>query len=192
MCSRPDLVRLGLALLASLLLHGALLLGGARQEPGGPAAPARAGPAGVLNAALRPSTEARSSAPAPIEPPSVPGAADTPPPPKPPGPTPDARGYFPAAQLSHPPRPLGEIKLDLPEAALLTAAGRLGLTLWIDTEGRVVAYHIEAPDLPEEYATAVAEVFAATRYAPGELQGRKVGSVLKVEIEHRPSEPGQR
>ncbi|MFZ5566127.1 MAG: hypothetical protein ACOY95_03935 [Pseudomonadota bacterium] len=85
-----------------------------------------------------------------------------------------------------------DIELSLPEAALLTAPGRMRLTLWIDTDGHVVAYHIDAPDLPEEYTTAVAEVFARTRYTPGEYRGRKVGSILKMEIEHQPPGPSGR
>ncbi|MFN4359987.1 MAG: hypothetical protein ACK4F4_04595 [Hylemonella sp.] len=91
-----------------------------------------------------------------------------------------------AEQLSRPPRPIQNIHLDLPEARLLTTPGQLVLTLWIDTEGQVTSYRIDAPDLPEEYTTAVAEAFVGVRFAPGELQGRKVNSILKLQIEHQP------
>jgi len=176
----PASLRLSLALLLSLLLHVALLLPGASIQPGG--VEMRHGDTQdlALRAELRPATPP-AAAPTQTNPDTNRlAAADTP------VPQVDARGHYLAEQLSRPPRPLQDIKLDLPEAGLLTTPGQLRLTLWIDTEGRVVAYHIDAPDLPEEYTTAVAEVFASIRYAPGELTGRKVNSILKLQIEHQP------
>jgi hypothetical protein len=79
---------------------------------------------------------------------------------------------------------LHDVKLDLPEARLLTMPGTLRLTLWIDPRGQVVAFQVDAPDLPEEYATAVAERFSAVRFTPGEINGRRVGSILALEISH--------
>ena len=173
-------LRLSLALLLSLLLHVALLLPGASIQPG--VLGMRHGDTQdlVLTAELRPATPP-STAPTQANPDANKLAAAGAPLPQV-----DARGHYLAEQLSRPPRPLQEVKLDLPEAGLLTAPGQLRLTLWIDSEGRVVAYHMDAPDLPEEYTTAVAEAFASIRYAPGELLGRKVNSILKLQIEHQP------
>ncbi|MEK9802842.1 MAG: hypothetical protein VW475_05480 [Curvibacter sp.] len=174
---RFDHHRLGLALLLSLLLHALLLVprqvqvqpGTTATHPGPGTESLRAGLS--LLPPPPPAPQAtRPIAPAPVS--SSPQA--------------DARGHYPAEQLTRPPRPLGEVNLNLPEAGLLTAPGRLRLTLWIDAEGRVLSYHLDAPDLPEEYSMAVAEVFATLPYTPGELLGRKVGSILKLEIEHRP------
>lgn len=165
-------------MLLSLLLHVALLLPGDSIQPGILGMRSDGTQDMVLKTALGPApppTAAQTSSDA-----NKPATASTP------LPKADARGHYLAEQLSRPPRPLQEVKLDLPEAGLLTAPGQLRLTLWIDTEGRVVAYHMDAPDLPEEYTTAVAEVFASIRYAPGELLGRKVNSILKLQIEHQP------
>lgn len=180
----PAHLRLSLALLLSLLLHAALLVPGVPIQPGDVGIRAIDAQAPVLRAELSPAPPFAAHSAAPSQPPTnsqthSPAAASEP------LPQADDRGHYLAEQLSRPPRPLQDIKLDLPEAGLLTAPGRLRLTLWIDTEGRVVAYHIDASDLPEEYTTAVAEVFASIRYAPGELIGRKVNSILKLQIEHQ-------
>jgi hypothetical protein len=176
----PASLRLSLALLLSLLLHAALLLPGASIQPG--VLGMRSGDTQdlVLRAAVGPAPPPAAASTQTSSDVDKPAATSAP------LPQADARGHYLAEQLSRPPRPLQEVKLDLPEAGLLTAPGQLRLTLWIDSEGRVVAYHMDAPDLPEEYTTAVAEVFASIRYAPGELLGRKVNSILKLQIEHQP------
>jgi hypothetical protein len=122
-----------------------------------------------------PATSSRSESPPET------GTGQSPPAPQAPA---DARGYFSTEQLTRPPRPLGTVNLNIPEAQLLTMPGALILTLWIDAEGQVTSFQVDAPDLPEEYTTAVAEAFSATRFNPGEIRGRKVSSVLKVEIRH--------
>lgn len=190
MRGRPELRRLALALLLSLLLHAALVLRWPVAS-GPPATGAHdlAKPAMAIGIMPPQSTSTPSSPGSRHQPES--GTAGDPAPRTPP-PSPDARGHYPAESLTRPPRPLQDIELSLPEAALLTTPGRMRLTLWIDTDGHVVAYHIDAPDLPEEYTTAVAEVFARTRYTPGEYRGRKVGSILKMEIEHQPPGPSGR
>jgi hypothetical protein len=171
---QPDRTRLALALGASALLHLVLLWPGSATAPqGGIIAPGRTD--GKLTAVL-PGDMARGLTP--------PATTAAPLPEPQPAPTPDARGHYASAQISRPPRPLAAVDLNLPEARLLTAPGRLLLKLWIDAEGVVVAFEVDAPDLPEEYATAVAEAFSAARFAPGELLGRKVPSVLKLEILH--------
>lgn len=176
----PVSSRLGLALLFSLLLHAALLLSGPAPAPPSGVSPQTAVAVTVFRTALQPS-------PAPNA--AHPGSQATPGPASQPRAhsRPDARGHYHPEQLSRQPHLLKNPELDLPEAQLLTGPGRLLLSLWIDTNGRVVAYEIEAPDLPEEYTTAVAEAFSAQRYAPGELGGRKVPSILKLEIQHGPA-----
>lgn len=185
MHSPSDRFRLSLALLLSVLLHAALLAPGASPRPGTWVAGSGKAQDTVLSAGLRPPPAARPTvdSSAQLQTPSEASRSATSD--QPPMPQADPRGHYLAEQLSRPPRPLKEIDLNVPEAGLLSSPGRLRLTLWIDADGRVLSYHIDAPDLPEEYTTAVAEVFASTRYAPGELFGRKVGSILKLEIEHQ-------
>ncbi len=175
----PASLRLSLALLLSLMLHGVWLLPGALNQPAIVDVRSADRQNLVLRAALDPAPlSASATAQAGLDARNAAAAS-------PALPQADARGHYLAEQLSRPPRPSQEIELDLPEAGLLTAPGRIRLTLWIDSEGRVVAYDIDAPDLPEEYTTAVAEVFASVQYTPGELLGRKVNSILKLQIEHQ-------
>lgn len=177
-----DCQRLGLALLSSLLLHAAWLLPGylgptPQTAPGG----ATQHPLVLTTRLSRPDkgtpTAPLSETTTNLGTPSNPAQADP-------------QGYFSAEQLSRPPQLLGAVNLDIPETQLLTASGTLVLTLWIDEQGRVLSFKVDAPDLPEEYTTAVAEAFSAARFVPGEIRGRKVSSILKVEISHDAA-PGQ-
>ena len=177
-----DCRRLGLALLLSLLLHAAWLV------PGYLGPTPQTGLSGANQNSLV--LTARLSHPEngpPTEPLSETVASQSPPAKQEPA---DPQGYFSAEQLSRPPHPLGAVNLDIPETQLLTTSGTLILTLWIDDQGRVLSFKVDAPDLPEEYTTAVAETFSAARFAPGEIRGRKVNSILKVEIRHDAA-PGQ-
>lgn len=181
MPSSPDCLRLCAALLLSAALHAALLLPLPHAGSGRGNAPGPAPEETTLRARIvpRPDTPAAAPptlAPQPSEPtePSPTPAAGTEPP--------DARQFHGAHELSRAPRPIAEVDLDIPEAALVTRSGTFILTLRIDASGQVVAYEVDAPDLPEEFTTALAETFRATRFSPGEIAGHKVSSILKVEI----------
>lgn len=176
----PDCLRLCAALLVSLLLHAALLLPSPLTSPPRLAMRPSATGALVLTATLP--TPGGQPPPAAEAPPAGKPAAH--PVPATNAPPASASAFYTAERLTRPPRPLESIELDLPQARLLTGSATLVLTLWVDAEGRVVSYEVQAPELPEEYTTAVAEAFRAVRFAPGELRGRKVGSILRLEI-HR-------
>lgn len=174
MPGHPDRLRLGLALLASLCLHAVLLLNGSSRST------VRVG-AATLNSQV---LTLRPPAPSSLSPTAPASDTNRLPTHEPQTSHPDLQGYHSAAQLTHPPRPLRDVDLDLPESRLLTSPGRLLLTLWIDEQGRVMSFQVEATGLPEEYTTAVAEAFASLRFSPGEILGRKVASTLKLEINH--------
>ena len=179
MRSPPDCLRLCAALLLSAALHAALLFpwphGGAGR--GGATGPKPAET--TLRARIVVRQDARAPTPAapaptgPATPPPAPGSDAGPP---------DPGRFYGTHELSRAPRPMDDVDLDIPEAALLTRAGTLVLTLRIDASGQVVAYAVDAPELPEEFTTALAETFRAVRFSPGEIAGHKVSSVLKVEI----------
>jgi hypothetical protein len=93
--------------------------------------------------------------------------------------------FFTADQLTQRPRPEGEVNLDVPEALLLTQTGSLVLSLWINSVGKVVSISYEASELPEAFTTAIGEVFSQVRFIPGEIHGRPVNSILRIEIAHQ-------
>ena len=90
--------------------------------------------------------------------------------------------FFAANQLTKRPRPKGNVDLDLPEAGPLTTSGALVMRLWIDSLGRVVSIEMQNTDLPEAFTAAVAATFGRARFEPGEIYGRPVGSIMKIEI----------
>lgn len=191
MRSSPKCLNLCVALLLSFLAHAALLLplpypGTAYRDVQGTDRPpttlvARLAP---LQPAMQPGGSTPSPATTPRQEPPAGTSADAP--------EIDSEHFHNAHQLSRPPRPIDEVNLDIPEAALLTQSGTLILTLRIDARGQVVAYEIDAPGLPEEFATALAETFSATRFAPGEIAGHKVSSILKVEVTFGAADDNQR
>ncbi|MDP3699913.1 MAG: hypothetical protein Q8R72_03290 [Hylemonella sp.] len=178
-----DCRRLYLALLLSLLLHAAWLLPSLLGPTPQPRLQGSAEPPLVLTTRLPGPANALPSDAAPD--------ATSQQRPAPAQPQADPQGYYSAEQLTRLARPLVAVDLNIPEARLLTLPGRLLLTLWIDEQGQVSSFKVDAPDLPEEYTTAVAEAFSATRFAPGEIRGQRVRSVLKLEISHEAA-PGQR
>jgi hypothetical protein len=92
--------------------------------------------------------------------------------------------FLTSDKLTKRPRPIGEVNLEIPEAALLKRSGHLVLKLWIDNLGKVVSIEIDQTDLPEKFTRAVAATFGKARFEPGELYGRPVGSIMKIEITH--------
>jgi len=182
----PAWPRLCAALAVSFLLHVALLFmphlgarsGGAPQAPRAridvvlkPLAPAAAG------------DKAGASAP-----PAPRGARDTEPqPPGPPRPrAPEllplpAPTYYTVDQLTKPPQPLSQPDLTPPQIAR-SISGNVVLKLWISELGEVVSAEVEKSDLPPKISRTAAQAFAKVRFAPGEIDGRRVGSVMRLEV----------
>jgi hypothetical protein len=90
--------------------------------------------------------------------------------------------FFNADQLTKRPRPKGNVDLDIPEAGLLKSSDALVMRLWIDSLGRVVSIEIQNTDLPKPFTAAVAATFGRARFEPGEMYGRPVGSIMKIEV----------
>lgn len=167
--------RLSAAVLLSVLLHTALLgLGASARQPG-TATPTPAGSPAML---------VRLSSPEPGATPTSAAARPMT------GAAPQASAQQrPVAQAPHQPllnrkaRPLDPIRLDIPEAQLPDVQGRLVIKLWIDPQGRVVAYEPEPTALPTEYVTAVAETLLGVRFAPAMEQGQAVPGTYRIEIQ---------
>ena len=102
---------------------------------------------------------------------------------------PPVQAFYPSAALTIRPVALSEPLLDDGDAVF----GEQVLTLWIDDQGVVVEVAVERSDLPADRRRAVADAFRSVRFAPGELNGKKVGAVVRIAVsyddERLPIEP---
>ena len=95
--------------------------------------------------------------------------------------------FYPSAALTIRPVALSEPLLDDGDAV----AGEL--VLWIDDRGAVVEVSAGRSDPPSARLRAVADAFRRVRFSPGELNGQKVGAVMRIAVsyddERLPIEP---
>ena len=92
--------------------------------------------------------------------------------------------FLTSDQLTSAPEPQGDIDLNIPEAKLLTNPGTLVLKLWIDETGVVVRTELERSELPPAYSDAVVRVFGSAVFAPGQVNGQPVNSILRIETRY--------
>jgi len=90
--------------------------------------------------------------------------------------------YFRSGELTLSPRPLSEIILDIPEPDDEQEIGTLVMSLWINELGEITRATVETENIPEAYANAVIAAFKKTRFSPGELYGKRVASVMRIEV----------
>lgn len=92
------------------------------------------------------------------------------------------RSYLPRELLSRGPLARDVVLLQWPLQAPMSGSFRGELRLFIDEQG--VVRRVEAADdgLPEILLEAARQAFQDTRFSPGELQGRTVRSVIRVEV----------
>jgi len=90
--------------------------------------------------------------------------------------------YIPLEMLTVRPRPLGEVLLDSEEMAGMVSERSMVLELRVSERGEVVDVVIKSSELPEEVSSSVANAFRKLRFLPGELNGRKVGTVMRVGV----------
>ncbi len=94
----------------------------------------------------------------------------------------DGVTYYASGELTRRPQPLGELALDPPELQPYVASGKMVIALWIDSSGGVENAVVEQSDLPGPFAKPAAEAFRRVHFAPGELDGRKVATVMRIEV----------
>lgn len=93
-----------------------------------------------------------------------------------------APDYYTTDRLTKRPQPTGVADLDKPETSTIIASGKMVLILWIDDLGDVVDVLVEQSELPEVISRSAVEAFRRLHFVPGELKGRRVGSVMRIEI----------
>jgi hypothetical protein len=90
--------------------------------------------------------------------------------------------YYTTDQLTKRPRPTGEAELDTPEIWPILTSGTIILKLWISELGDVISVDVEKTDLPEIFSRTAVAAFTNLRFVPGEINGRRVGTMMRIEI----------
>lgn len=90
--------------------------------------------------------------------------------------------YYASSHLTQRPVPLTAIALDDPAIVPVVASGKMVMTLWINAEGEVENAAVEASELPGLFTGPAIAAFKRLRFRPGELNGRRVGTIMKIEV----------
>ena len=90
--------------------------------------------------------------------------------------------FYTTDQLTKRPQPISDPNLDTPEIAPIFASGTVVLKLWINELGAVVSVDLEQSDLPEEISATAVAAFGKLRFVPGEINGRPVGTMMRIEV----------
>ena len=90
--------------------------------------------------------------------------------------------YYTTDQLTKRPQPTAEAKLDTPEIWPILASGTIILKLWISERGDVSSVDVEKTDLPEIFSSTAVAAFRRLRFVPGEINGQRVGTVMRIEV----------
>jgi len=199
----PDLYakRFYAALVASCLLHAAFVLlpylggGAAGVRPPAEQGAKKRGPVRILSVRLisgenatAPTAAEIAAALAGAKDPPAPPMADTEPPPVAeraaglgllPVPAP---AYYTVDQLTKSPRATSDPRLKAPESGPYFRPGKVVLKLLVNALGTVDAVDVEKSEVPGEVAGSAAAVFGKLRFIPGEINGRRVGSVVRIEV----------
>ncbi len=94
--------------------------------------------------------------------------------------------YFPSDQLTVRPYPL--TVLEDPGVLEPEPDGkgeRVVLQVWISDSGEVTAMETEFTDMPTRVHEAVVAAFRRMRFMPGEIDGRRVGSIMRIEMTYK-------
>ncbi|CAN7476618.1 hypothetical protein [Rhizobacter sp. LjRoot28] len=96
----------------------------------------------------------------------------------------DETPYLRRGQLTRGPAPRDAVVLTYPmfeedEQGRYTAV----LALFIDETGRVQRIRVEPPGLPAPLEGAARRAFLAARFTPGEVDGRPVRSLIRIEVQ---------
>lgn len=61
-------------------------------------------------------------------------------------------------------------------------SGKVVLKVWISDTGEVSATEIELAEMPLPHAEAMASAFRRMRFMPGEIDGKRVGCIMRIEM----------
>ena len=91
--------------------------------------------------------------------------------------------YLPRRLLTRPPSPVAQVLLTYPKFPDDESGSyRAELSLFIGSDGQVIRVRLDTP-LPEALEGEARRAFLGTRFTPGELNGRPVRSLIRVEVQ---------
>jgi hypothetical protein len=93
-----------------------------------------------------------------------------------------ANPYFTAEQLTRQPEAASQPLLTVPRQTARYVSGQITMKIWISARGSVDDIEVERSNLPATVSSFVVEAFSKLRFAPGEVDGRPVGVLMRVEI----------
>lgn len=100
------------------------------------------------------------------------------------GPQPgEALEYLPRAKLTVGPAPLEPIEIPFPTSVDSPLRFRGQLSLFIDEHGTVQRIRIDEPPMPPVLEEAARNAFLRARFTPGEVGGRAVRSLMRIEVD---------
>lgn len=92
------------------------------------------------------------------------------------------RHYYPADQLSVRPVPLSEMESPDFDMPMQDRRASVVIDVSISELGEVVSVQPVMSGLPDNYTESLVTAFSRLRFKPGEIDGRRVGSLLRVEL----------
>lgn len=91
--------------------------------------------------------------------------------------------YLPRRLLTRPPTPVTQVLLTYPRFPDDESGSyRAELSLFIGSDGQVIRVRLDTP-LPEALEGEARRAFLGTRFTPGELNGRPVRSLIRIEVQ---------
>ncbi len=92
-------------------------------------------------------------------------------------------GYVLRKALTQAPAPLDDVQLPWPAGAGVVGRFKAVFSLFIDESGWPQRMVPDGPTLPPALEAQARRVFMATRFAPGQVDGRVVKSLVRIEVE---------
>ena len=91
--------------------------------------------------------------------------------------------YFSSDLLAVRPYPLTILESpQMLEPLPVDAEGRIVLKVWISDAGEVTATETEFTDMPATIHEAIVTAFQGMRFMPGQIDGKAVGSIMRIEM----------
>lgn len=92
--------------------------------------------------------------------------------------------YYTTDQLTKRPQALAVAELDTAATRSIIVSGALILRLRINEQGLVVDAEVEQNELPEIFAETAIKAFRQSRFTPGERNGQRVNTLMRIEVRY--------